>query len=252
VLVNEPLVDAAPAVPSAARSPALPPSRSELLAEGLALVRRTAFRMARRLPPNVEVGDLISAGTEGLLNAIDRYDVERCPRFEAFAAARIRGAILDELRAADAMTRHGRRKLAEVTRTLRSLEAELGRAPDDAEIAARLGITVEQYGKLAADLARGPALARLGEVDPDDIAGGGTDPLEAASDRELRPQLAAAIGTLPERTQMVLAMYYQEECTQAEIGQIFGVTESRVCQILGDAIVRLRAALASTAPARRK
>lgn len=243
---------AVPPLPSSVGSPTPSRSRGELITEGLAIVRRTAFRLARRLPPSVEVGDLISAGTEGLLEAVDRFDPERNARFEAFAATRIRGAILDELRASDAMTRHGRRRLAEVTRAVRSLEAELGRAPEEFEIAARLGITIEQYGKLAGDLARGPALARLGEIDPDEIADEQHDPSEAASRRELQPHLAAAIGKLPERTRTVLALYYQEECTQAEIGLVLGVTESRVCQILGDAIVRLRGSLQQTATTRRR
>jgi RNA polymerase sigma factor FliA len=226
------------------------PSRDELIAIGLPMVRRTAFRLARRLPPNVEVGDLLGAGTEGLLKAVDRYDAARNPRFEPYAEARIRGAILDELRASDTMTRHGRRRLSEVSRTIRSLESVLGRSPEEHEVATALGITLEAYQRLAEDLAKGPALARLGEIDPDEVASSEDDPVTTLGERELRPRVAAAIHELPERTQTVLALYYQEECTQAEIGKILGVTESRVCQILGDATARLRGALG--APAGRK
>lgn len=222
-------------------------TRDELVALGLPIVRRIAFRMARRLPPNVDVGDLIGAGAEGLLRAAEAFDPTRHARFESYAETRIRGAILDELRTLDPMTRHGRRRLAEVTRTVRDLQASLGRAPSEQEIADALGIGLEQYQKLAEDLARGPALARLGEVDPDAVDSEEHDPGSALEETELKARLVSAIGQLPERTQLVLALYYQEECTQAEIGKILGITEGRVCQILGEAAARLRSTLDANA-----
>jgi RNA polymerase sigma factor for flagellar operon FliA len=218
------------------------PSREELIERGLPIVRRLAFRLARRLPPNVDVGDLIGAGTEGLLKAVEGYDVSLASRFETYAETRIRGAILDELRGQDALTRHGRRQMGEVTRVIRKLELELGRSPEEEEIARALGMSLDDYRKLAEHLSRAPALANLGAVDPDDVAAGS----EISRDvelRELRTRLVAAIKNLPERTQTVLALYYQEECTLAEVGQVLGVSESRVCQILGEATARLRAAL---------
>jgi RNA polymerase sigma factor for flagellar operon FliA len=218
------------------------PSREELIQRGLPIVRRLAFRLARRLPPNVDVGDLIGAGTEGLLKAIEAYDVSNAARFETYAEARVRGAILDELRGQDSLTRHGRRQMSEVTKVMRRLEAELGRAPEEEEVARGLGIELEAYHKLAENLSRAPALANLGALDPDDVAGGQEMAGEFET-RELKLQLMAAIKRLPERTQTVLGLYYQEECTLAEIGEVLGVTESRVCQILGDATVRLRASL---------
>ncbi len=218
------------------------PPRDELIERGLPIVRRLAFRLARRLPPNVDVGDLIGAGTEGLLKAIEGYDANHSARFETYAESRIRGAILDELRAQDALTRHGRRQMGDVTRAMRALEAQLGRAPEEHEVAAKLGIDIEAYHKLTENLSRAPALANLGALDPDDVAGGSDSQGEFES-RELKSQLMAAIKRLPERTQTVLGLYYQEECTLAEIGEILGVTESRVCQILGDATARLRTAL---------
>ena len=127
-------------------APAAPP-RDELIARGIPIVRRIAFRLARRLPPNVDVGDLIGAGTEGLLKAIEGYDPSHTAKFETYAESRIRGAILDELRAQDSMTRHGRRQLSDVSRTIRGLEAKLGRAPEEQEVADALGVskrTVEQ------------------------------------------------------------------------------------------------------------
>lgn len=218
------------------------PSRDELIQRGLPIVRRLAFRLARRLPPNVDVGDLIGAGTEGLLKAIESYDVNNAARFETYAEARVRGAILDELRGQDALTRHGRRQMGEVTRVMRKLEATLGRAPEEEEVAAALGIDLAAYHKLAENLSRAPALANLGALDPDDVAGS-SDSANDLETRELRTQLIGAVKRLPERTQTVLGLYYQEECTLAEIGEVLGVTESRVCQILGDATARLRAAL---------
>lgn len=216
------------------------PTRDELVAIGLPIVRRVAFRLARRLPPNVDVGDLIGAGSEGMLKAIDAWDATRAPSFEAYLDARVRGAILDELRASDVMTRHGRRRLSETARAVRKLEQRLGRSPEEDEIAKELGLTLEVYQKLAEDLARGPALGRLGE-DPDGVQSGNSGPADSVLGGEVRSRLLAALGKLPQRQQQVLALYYQEECTQLEIGKILGVTESRVCQILGDANVRLRA-----------
>src|ERR1700712_5575100 len=134
------------------------PSRDELIQRGLPIVRRLAFRLARRLPPNVDVGDLIGAGTEGLLKAIEAYDVNNAARFETYAEARVRGAILDELRGQDALTRHGRRQMGEVTKVMRALEASLGRAPEEQEVAAGLGIDLDAYHKLAENLSRAPAL----------------------------------------------------------------------------------------------
>lgn len=218
-------------------------SRDELIRRGLPLVRRIAFRMARRLPPNVDVGDLIGAGSEGLIKAVDAYDPSAHDRFEPYAMMRIRGAILDELRSIDVMTRHGRRRLGEVSKAIRELTQTLGRQPAEEEIAAALKMTLDEYQKLSESLARGPALGQMGSAEPDDVPSRDFDPSVALDDKELRERLAEAISGLPERTQMVLALYYQEECTQAEIGRILEVTESRVCQILGEASARLRAVL---------
>jgi RNA polymerase sigma factor for flagellar operon FliA len=227
--------------------------REDLIRLGLPLVRRMAFRMARRLPPNVDVNDLIGAGTEGLLKAVQYYDAERYPQFEPYAKTRIRGAILDELRANDSLTRYGRSRMAEITNTIKELQHRLGRQPAEDEIAARMGIPLEQYQRLTGDLMRGPTLQGLSSVAADDAESGTATPDAALLDSDLKRRLAAAMSKLTERTQQVLALYYQEECTQAEIGQILGVTESRVCQILGEATARLRAMLDDApAPLERK
>ncbi len=227
--------------------PTPPRSREELIQVGLPIVRRLAFRLARRLPASVDVGDLIGAGSEGLLKAVEAYDPARCPAFEAYVEMRARGAILDELRRYDAMTRHGRRRLTQVTRTIRNLAQELGRQPSEEEVAEALGMTLEDYQKLSESLARGPALGAATESDPDDILPSQDNPSSTYEAKELRRRLIEAIEALPERKRMVLALYYQEECTQAEIGEILGVTESRVCQILGETAARLRAMM-SEAP----
>ena len=229
-----------PAVQAAYSSPI---TREELVTRGLPIVRRLAFRLVRRLPPNVDVGDLIGAGSEGLLKAVEAYDPAEDKRFEPYATVRIRGAMLDELRAWDSMTRHGRRRLAEVTRAVQQLNQSLGRQPTEEEVAELLGMPLNDYQKLVESLARGPALGQLGELEPDELASSNLNPAAILDQKEMHRELAKAIKRLPERMQLVMALYYQEECTQAEIGRILEVTESRVCQILGEATVRLRAAL---------
>ncbi|MEZ4253155.1 MAG: RNA polymerase sigma factor FliA [Polyangiales bacterium] len=223
----------------------LPPraQRDRLIAEGLPLVRRLAFRLAKRLPPNVDVGDLIGAGSEGLVRAADAYDSTRHASFAAYAELRIRGAMLDELRALDPMTRHGRRRLAEVTKAIAALTRDLGRPPEEREVADHLGVDLDEYRRLCEEAARVPALARTGDVDPDAFVPADSDVFAIVEERERAALLAQAIASLPERSQTVLALYYQEQCTQAEIGKILGVTEGRVCQILGESAARLRAAL---------
>lgn len=218
-------------------------TRENLIAIGLPIVRRIAFRMARRLPPNVDVGDLIGAGTEGLLRAVQAYDQARFPSFEPYAKTRIRGAMLDELRANDSLTRYGRGRMGEITHVLRTLQQELGRQPGEDEVAERLGVSLEQYQNLVGDLACGPALLGVSGISVDDAESSFLGPDVVLTDAELKQQLAEAVMQLSPRIQQVLALYYQEECTQAEIGQILSVTESRVCQILGEATLRLRAML---------
>lgn len=226
--------------------------RDRLVAIGLPIVRRMAFRLARRLPPSVDVGDLIGAGNEGLLRAIAAYEPAKYPRFEPYAEARIRGAMLDELRAADPVTRHGRRRMAEVRKAIQTLTAELGRPPEEEEIAAQLGTSLENYQRLTQDLARAPMLGHVGEVDPDEVEGETEDAAEMLLEREKKELVVSAIGKLPQRTQQVLALYYTENCTQAEIGEILGVTEGRVCQILGDASARIQADLGVEVPKTKK
>lgn len=221
---------------------------AELVRRGLPIVRRLAFRLARRLPPNVEVDDLISAGNEGLLRAATLYEPTGEARFEVYAERRIRGAMLDELRAMDPVTRHGRQKMRDVSRAISALTQENGQPPTEAMVAERLGIDIPSYRKLTRDLSRAPALGHVGESSPEDVAAMTPLPDARLLDEEKRRLVAVAITHLPERTQQVMALYYQEECTQAEIGRILNVTEGRVCQILGEAAARIRAHLGVTRP----
>jgi RNA polymerase sigma factor for flagellar operon FliA len=228
---------------TALRAPGAAQSREALIERGLPIVRRMAFRMARRLPSHIEVNDLIGAGTEGLLRAVASFDSERYPQFEPYAKTRIRGAILDELRSNDSLTRYGRERMSQVTKVIRQLQQALGRTPDEAEVADGLGVPIDQYQKMAAELTQGPALLGLRGISADDAESKNVTPDDEFADGDIKRRLAAAVATLPDRLKQVLALYYQEECTQAEIGEIIGVTESRVCQILGEGALRLRAKL---------
>ncbi len=220
-------------------TPRNPRAREDLVARGLPIVRRVARRVTRRIPPHVELADLVSAGTEGLLRAVDAYDPERA-RFEPYAESRIRGAILDELRAVDVMTQHGRRRLANLHRRVAELERELGRAPTDEEVAKGLGTSVQAYLELLGTAAHARGMTSGADPDPDVFASSAPDPAALYAGAEERHRLASAISSLPSRMQEVLGLYYQHECTQAEIGRLLDVTESRVCQILGEAVARLR------------
>lgn len=221
-------------------------NREEFLVKGMELVRRMAFRMARRLPSNVQVDDLIGAGMEGLVKAMDAYDPARQPQFESYAKSRIRGAILDELRSGDSLTRYGRTRMGEITSAIKRLQQLLGRHPTEEEVAKEIGVELAQYQRMAGDLGRAPALAGLGALGAEEVASNENDPAVLYDEAEGRAVLVEAIGALPQRAQQVLALYYQEECTQAEIGEILGVTESRVCQLLGEATARLRVKLAAS------
>jgi RNA polymerase sigma factor FliA len=226
-----------------------PPVRVKLDATRyLDFVRRIATRMARSLPSHVSLDDLIGAGTLGLLDAMDRYDPAKADRFETFAEFRIKGAILDELRRYDLMARNARLTAKRLARKTQELIARLGRPPTEAELAQALEMSIDDYRKLVDrigsvrvlsfdDLSRSDdgGADRIGELSAKMLG-----PDEAASVRELHTRLRNAIAGLPERQQMILDMYYQREMTLKEIGMQVGVTESRVCQIMGEATGRLR------------
>ena len=234
------------------RSPEL---REQLILEYAPLVKHVAGRLAVMLPPHVEFDDLVSYGMFGLVEAVERFDFERGVKFETYAAARIRGAIIDGLRSADWVPRSVRQKARELEKELIRLESALGRAATDDEIAEALGMTVQEYDRLVAELS-GASLVSLDEVwvaDPEEESElrlletvsneSAISPEDAVEEKELERLLAEAIERLPERERLVLALYYHEGLTLKEIGRVLGVTESRVCQIHTKAILRLRAYL---------
>jgi RNA polymerase sigma factor FliA len=212
----------------------------------MAMVRRHAYRLARRLPSHVNVDDLMGAGYVGLADALHKYDRSGPDRFEAYADFRIRGAMLDELRSYDPLSRDLRDLNNRLVTAVRNLTSELGRQPEESEIARALDLPLATFRDRLAKLAFG------GLVSLDTTGGDGSDGLEIGDDSEpadaqllrteRRERLARAVDTLPERLQSLLRLYYEQDYTLREIGQALGVTESRACQLHAEAVVRLRAA----------
>ncbi|HKQ70432.1 MAG TPA: FliA/WhiG family RNA polymerase sigma factor [Polyangiaceae bacterium] len=216
----------------------------------MSMVRRHAYRLARRLPSHVNVEDLVGAGFVGLADALNKYDRSGPDRFEAYADCRIRGAMLDELRSYDPLSRDLRDLNNRIVAAVRKLTAELGRPPEESEIADELRIPVVTFRERLAKLSFG------GLVSLDTTGGDGLDGFEVGDENgeladahllrsERRDRLASGVQQLPERLQSLLQLYYEQDYTLREIGEILGVTESRACQLHAEAIVRLRAACAS-------
>jgi RNA polymerase sigma factor for flagellar operon FliA len=224
--------------------------RNEYAAKFFPYIEKVARRLARRLPAHVEIDDLISSGVIGLMEAAERFDPTRVDRFEAFAEFRIRGAMLDDLRSRDTLSRDMRRLSNELRDATRRLEAQLGRTPDQEEIAKRLGVGVEELYARQQKLS-GSSVVGIDDAGPDLLERTGdqtaADPFEQASRHELTERMVAGIGHLPEKMQHVLSLYYCDNLNLKEIGAVLGVTESRVCQIHGEATRRLRDALSDLA-----
>ncbi|HEX3696753.1 MAG TPA: RNA polymerase sigma factor FliA [Polyangia bacterium] len=220
--------------------------RNEYAAKFFPYIEKVARRLARRLPAHVEIDDLISSGVIGLMEAAERFDPKRVDRFEAFAEFRIRGAMLDDLRSRDTLSRDMRRLSNELRDATRRLEAQLGRTPDQEEIARRLGVGVDELYARQQKLS-GSSVVGIDDAGPDLLERTGdqqaADPFEQASRREMLSQLVNGIEDLPEKMQQVLSLYYCENLNLKEIGAVLGVTESRVCQIHGEATKRLRESL---------
>jgi RNA polymerase sigma factor for flagellar operon FliA len=228
-------------------------ARERLVVAYSPLVKFIAGRMASGLPSHVEESDLISYGLLGLIGAIERFDLEREIKFETFAVARVKGAIIDELRSLDWVPRSVRARARDVERAHQKLEAHLQRTPTDEEMAAELDITVEDFQDVLLEIANSSVLA-LDDLwtfaDPeggsqisilDTIKDpGGIDPEDEAHASELKDRLADAIESLPERERLVIALYYYENLTLREIGEVLGVTESRVSQLHTKAVIGLR------------
>ncbi|MFJ4525688.1 FliA/WhiG family RNA polymerase sigma factor [Streptomyces sp. NPDC088810] len=210
--------------------------REQLILHYSPLVKYVAGRVRVGLPPDVEEADFVNSGVFGLIDAIEQFDVDRGIKFETYAITRIRGAMIDELQALDCIPRSVRQKARTVERAYATLEARLRRTPSETEVAAEMGITLDELHAVVVQLsvANVVALEELLHVNP----------VEVAEDRELRRFLARAINTLPEREKTVVTLYYYEGLTLAEIGNVLGVTESRVSYILTKSVLQLRAKLA--------
>lgn len=223
------------------------------------LVRRIAHHLAARLPPSVEIDDLIQAGMIGLLDAARHYDSSAGASFETYAGIRIRGAMVDELRAGDWAPRSVHRKVREATEAMRSLEQERGHAVRETDVAAKLGVPLEDYRQTLADAVQCQMLSLDAPRDDEESEAWQVEdtaclpPAEQLQGREFKQALAAAIGRLPEKEQLVLSLYYRDELNLREIGAVLNVTESRVCQIHGQALVRVRGQLGDwLAPPRKR
>ena len=244
---------------NAATPPAITPAeRDRLLLEHLPTVRFVARRIHERLPQHVEIEDLVSAGMVGLIDALAKFDHSKQVQFKSYAQFRIRGAILDSLRTLDWSPRELRRKGRAIEETIRTLTAQLGRTPTEAEIAGGMEMSLNDYQRLLGEL-KGLEIGSLNlernEEGGDDelsyLPGHESDePLFRCLKGELRQRLIDAIETLPEKERLVLTLYYYEELTMKEIGQTLGVVESRVSQIHSASVVRLRAAMADLGAAK--
>jgi RNA polymerase sigma factor FliA len=230
-------------------------ARERLVVAYSPLVKYVAGRMGSGLPAHVEESDLISYGLGGLINAIQRFDLTREIKFETYAITRIRGAIIDELRTLDWVPRSVRARAREFERVNMKLEARLQRAPTDDEMATELSISVDDFQDALLQISNSTIVA-LDELWSSADASGdqvslldtiadrnAPDPQMMVDDSELRDRIADAIAALPEREKLVVALYYYENLTLREIGEVLGVTESRVSQLHTKAVLRLRSKL---------
>ena len=221
------------------------------------LVKYVAGRMSSGLPAHVEEADLISYGLGGLISAIERFDLAREIKFETYAIPRVRGAIIDELRSMDWVPRSVRARAREFERTNMKLEARLQRAPSDEEMATELEITIEDFQDALLQISNSTIVAldelwTVSDSTGDQVSlldtlpdRGAPDPQAMVDQGELRDRIADGIAALPEREKLVVALYYYENLTLREIGEVLGVTESRVSQLHTKAVLRLRSKLAT-------
>jgi RNA polymerase sigma factor FliA len=233
-----------------------PALRERLILHYSPLVKYVAGRVGVGLPPNIEQADLVSYGIFGLIDAIQKFDIERAIKFETYAISRIKGAIIDELRAIDWIPRSVRFKAREVEKAYAALESRLHRTPNESEVAEELGIKLEDLHAIFSQVSfvnvialdellnvggeRGDKLSLVDTLEDTKAE----DPVAAFETEETKYLLARAINTLPEREKIVVTLYYYEGLTLAEIGQVLGVTESRICQMHTKAVLQLRGKLA--------
>jgi RNA polymerase sigma factor for flagellar operon FliA len=226
--------------------------KEEIIKEFLPYIKYTAYRLSWKLPPHVTVDDLISVGLMGLLDALERFEPGKV-KLKTYAELRIKGAMIDELRATAWIPRSMRKKIEKVDNAKQKLQKKLGREPDDAEIARSMKISMKEYHKIAQYAASSDSLRledfKYNDSDSDlNISECIADPkaktpLKELEEKDMREKLAEIIDTLPEKERLVLTLYYWEELTMQEIGKILNITESRVCQIHSQALKKLKAKL---------
>jgi RNA polymerase sigma factor FliA len=229
--------------------------RERLILHYSPLVKYVAGRVGVGLPPNIEQADLVSYGIFGLIDAIEKFDISRAIKFETYAISRIKGAIIDELRAIDWIPRSVRYKAREVEKAYAALEARLHRTPTEPEVAEELGIGLDELHTIFSQVSFVNVIAldellNVGGERGDKVSLVDTledtraeDPVAAFETEETKYLLARAINTLPEREKIVVTLYYYEGLTLAEIGQVLGVTESRICQMHTKAVLQMRSKL---------
>jgi len=227
--------------------------QNELVTTYAPLVKRIAYHLMTRLPPAVQVDDLIQSGMIGLLDASRNYDPSQGASFETYAGIRIRGAMLDEIRKGDWAPRSLHRRIREISKVVNEIENEKGRDARDSEIAARLGMDMDLYYETVRDASSYKVFSFEDLPSKEDaLSEGLTDripePLESLEQDLFQKALADAIASLPERERLVMSLYYKDELNLRETGAVMGVSESRVCQIHSQAVVRLKAKMADWRP----
>ena len=226
----------------------------QVIKEYAPMIKYVANRIALRLPPHIEVDDLISVGVLGLIDAIEKFDPTRGAKFKTYAEFRVRGAILDELRSLDWVPRSVRQKATQLDNVCQELQAKLGRPPEDEEVAEKMGMNLDDFFDTVNETRTMPILSLedLGfSKDENDqrnlldcLAGkADSDPQTQMRLTELKGIIAKAIDTLPEKERLMISLYYYEELTMKEIGEVLGITESRVSQIHSKAVFKLRTKL---------
>lgn len=225
-----------------------PEGEKSLVSRHVGLVKRIAYHLVNRLPPSVQVEDLIQAGMVGLLEAAAHFDPSQGASFETYAGIRIRGAMLDEIRRSDWTPRSVHRKARQVAEAVREIENRTGRDAKDSEVVESLGISLKDYHQILVDSTSAKVFSfdssENPAVDQSNIPEHSAGPLEKLTERGFHEALAKAIEGLPDRERLVMSLYYDDELNLREIGEILGVSESRVCQIHGQAVTRLRARMA--------
>jgi len=218
--------------------------RDQRVIEHIGLVKRIAYHLITRLPTNIQVDDLIQSGMVGLIEAAKNYDPSQGASFETYAGIRVRGAMLDDVRHADWSPRSLHRKMRQVREAIRDIENETGRDAKDQEIADRLEISIDEYYVIRRDSSNAQIFS-LDQAEDDSgqqnrIKSSQSEPLESLQDSRFKTSLAEVITTLSEREQMVMSLYYNDELNLKEIGLVLEISESRVCQIHGQALSNIR------------